>query len=1134
MSFPHLHLHTKYSILDGSIRPNKLSTKLKRMAADSDYMDKNNLSIAMTDHGNLFGAVDFYKQMKQNEIKPIIGYEAYSAYDNDRFNTDYNNENHQNYHFVLLAKNHQGYKNLIKIASKAAQEGFYYNPRIDTKLVNKYSDGLIGLSGCLGGRIATHINNDQKNKAKKWIKKWKNILGNEDFYLEIQYHGQPEDKKVTKGLIELSDETDTKLVTTQDSHFLNQGEDKYVNHMLAIKDNVDPEEDMGFVMNSDLWLKRPEDIINKFPDEFKKYAEKGIENASEIGKKCNDPKINLDTVYMPKYPILNKDNSDNSKEKIWKLIMSGIKEKYNGPDTEIMKRIKQEMEVIENKGYVDYFLIVWDFVQWCQHGVIDDPNDIRYGVGLDKNGNKITELEGGNIRPGPGRGSAAGSVVSYVLGIINKVDPLEHNLLFERFLNPERSELPDIDMDFPRQKLKDLRKYVELKYGEEYVAPLGTFGTLGSRSAIREIGRIKGKSRKKIDKLSEKIPEDPKFKFSVKEALGRGGRKVHQKELKKMYDNSREYEEWLDLAAGVEGMLRNKGVHAGGILISPKKINEYIPLWKDGTTQYDMYSAEDVGAVKFDFLGLNNIDIIEKATEKIEKFHGKELDPINIPLEDKDAYELIGEGRVRGLFQINNDGCAELAKKMKPTKFEHIAALIALYRPGPLKANYDEKFVARMHGEEEIEYPHQDIEDILSETYGLMIYQEQVMKICQRMAGYTLAEADKMRKAIGKKIESLMNKQKEKFIKGCIDNGYDKDLAKSIWDDIEGFADYGFNKSHAASYGSITAETAYMKAHYPACFAAGALTATNSQDSRSRLIREFKKSGWEIKLPDINESGAEFEVIDDNTISHGIESVKSVKDDAAKEIEQEREKNGKYKDISDFCTRVTKVDKSTIRALGKVGAFRSIGLSSSDVVNNLEEINNKAKSSDMDTGEQQALFSNNELKVSVDINKTKKATNTQKIKWQVDLLGFAEYKKLIQGNINDKINNLTEIKMEDVKKCKPGNRIVLIGFIEELWEHVDSNKDTMAFVNASDETDKKRITIFSDQYQEIKNEIDEGQFGIFACMVDEYQGENTLNLIEYNNLEDEISDSLLNKLKPDNSHWINHKNKLNEHLEEYS
>lgn len=1104
MNFPHLHLHTKFSILDGAIKPNRLADKINAMAKESNYMNEDKPQVAVTDHGNMFGAIEFYKKMKENNIKPIIGIEAYESYDDNMHKMSYKNQNeHELYHLVLLAKNNTGYKNLIKIASKSAEKGFYYNPRIDTDLIREHSEGLIILSGCLGGRIPTLILDDKIDKAKDWIRTWKDIVGNNNFFLEIQWHDQDEDKKVTENLIKLSNETDTSLVTTGDAHFIDSKQTDIMDYLIAIQKNQDLDEDDDSVIYNDLWVKKPEEIINSFPDEFQEYAKRGVRNASKIGSSCN-VEIDLETVHMPEYPILKDDKTANSsKEKIWNLLIDGLINEYgDNIPAHAMQRLHNEMAVIENKGYIDYFLVVWDFIEWCKSGTVDDRDDIRYGVGLTTDGDKIEELDGGSIRPGPGRGSAAGSFVSYLIGIINKVHPIKNDLLFERFLNPERSELPDIDIDFPKTKLKKLRKYAELKYGEDYVAPLGTFNFLGARSAIREVGRIRNESTDDIEKLSEKIPEKAKHKFSVKEAIGKEGRGPKNKKLKNLYEKNSNFREWLDISCEVEGMVRSKGVHAGGILISPKKINEYIPLWKDGTTQYDMYSAKDVGAVKFDFLGLKTLDIISKSLNKIEKFKSKSLSFEDIPSYDEDAYKLIGKGKTKGLFQINKDDCGELAKRINPNNFDELAAILALYRPGPLEAGYDDRFVERKHGREEVEYPHEDVKNILEPTYGLMIYQEQVMKICQRLAGYSLAEADKMRKAIGRKIESLMEEQKEKFIKGCLSNGYSKELASSIWSDIEGFADYAFNMAHSSSYGRIAAETAYLKAHHRECFIASALSVEEEREERAKIIREYEQeNNTKVELPDINESTVDFKPLKNGKISHGLDSVKSVKTKAAKEIQKEREENGRYEDINDFCLRVDRiVDKATIRALGEVGAFQSIDLTRSDVKNNLDEINNKVKSESIEATNQKSLFDDEQAPVTVNIEKAKEWSNEKKIKKEVERLGFAQYDKLIAGDLKNKIRSISEIEIEDVQQFSSGSKIVLVAFIEELWEHIDKNNNTMAFANIADATGTSRITIFSRKYEEIEKEIDERTFGIFLCKVDEFRGNKTLNLKKYSEL----------------------------------
>ncbi|MFW6283687.1 MAG: DNA polymerase III subunit alpha, partial [Minisyncoccales bacterium] len=748
MKFTHLHVHSHYSLLDGLPKIDELIQNVKEKDMDS---------VALTDHGVMYGAVEFFKKAKEAGIKPIIGCEVYVAYEGmeqKRPNID-----NKRYHLVLLAKNKKGYQNLVKLVSKAHLKGFYYKPRIDEELLKKHSEGLIGLTACIQGEIPQLIISNKKDQAKELIKKYKNIFKEGDFYLEIQDHPEiKEQTKVNKELKKYAEEFNLPLVATCDVHYLEKEDAEAQDILMRINTGTTANDsDRLSMKESDFSLRSPKEMKESFKD-----TPEAIKNTQKIVEKC-DFEFELGGLQLPKFEV---PKGKTAEKYLKELSYEGAKERYGEITEEIDERLTRELTLINNNGFSTYFLIVQDFINWAKNN---------------------------GIVVGPGRGSAAGSLVSYCLNITN-VDPLKYNLIFERFMNGERISPPDIDIDFTDKRRDEVIEYVADKYGEDKVAQIITFGTMAARGSIRDVGRALGYSYDYCDKIAKLIP----FGNNLKETL------EEVDEFKQIYKEEKKAKILIDYALKLEGCARHASTHACGVVISPTPLNNIIPTQNPSQnedhiiTQYEMHAVEDLGLLKMDFLGLKNLTIIEETINKIKENVGDEIKIEDIPLEDKKTFKLFQNANTTGVFQLESQGMKSYLKQLKPTKFEDIIAMVALYRPGPMELI--PKYINRKHGKEEVEYIHPDLKPILKSTYGILVYQEQVMKIAQELAGFSLGEADVLRKAIGKKIKELLMAQKEKFIKGVVNNNISKEIALQIWNWIEPFAEYSFNRSHAASY----------------------------------------------------------------------------------------------------------------------------------------------------------------------------------------------------------------------------------------------------------------------------------------------------------------------------------------------
>ena len=1026
MRFVHLHTHSHYSLLDGLAKIDDLIGHAKELGMKT---------LALTDHGNLYGAVEFYKKALKAEIKPILGVEAYIA-KGSRHEKQPLKKGEKNYfHLILLCENDFGWKNLLQLATKANLEGFYYKPRMDKELLRQHHEGLIALSACPAGEIPQLILNNNLEEAEKTVREYQDIFGKENFFLEIGYHPNiPEVAKISEGLKNLSQKTGAPLVATQDIHYLKSEDAEYQDILLAIQTgNTIENEDRLSIKIDDFSMRSQEEMI-----EFFKDFPEAIENTVKIAERCN-VNLPLYQILLPEFPL--PENKNSAVEYLKELVMGKITGRFPTADAKIMERLDYELRVIEKTGFADYFLIVQDFVNWAkERGIV----------------------------VGPGRGSAAGSLVSYVLGITD-IDPLKYDLLFERFLNPDRISMPDIDLDFTDARRDEVFAYLRQQYGEDHVAQIITFGTMAARAAIRDAGRALGQPYGLCDQLAKLIP----FNEKLEEAL----KKVP--ELNELYKNNPDAKKIIDAAKHLEGVARHASVHACGLVISKEPLTDYVPLQRAPQdpniiiTQFEMHSIEDLGLLKIDLLGLKNLTIIEETIRLIKELRDEKIEISKIPLDDKKTFKLLQEGDTTGVFQLESSGMRRNLKELEPTEFEDIIAMVSLYRPGPMELI--PSFINRKHGREKVKYLHPLLEPILKNTHGIGIYQEQMMRIARDLAGFTLAEADTLRKAIGKKIKILLDSQKERLIKGMTENGIDQKTAKEIWELFPPFARYGFNRSHAACYALIGYQTAYLKTHYPIEFMTGLLNADSGDTERiAFLIHEAQKAGIKILPPDINKSFTNFIPEDDKNIRFGLLAIKNVGANIIDAIIQERQIAGPFVDFIDFLTRVFHKDlnKKSLESLIKAGAFDSLNVDRGQLLTNIEEIlvfsqNIKKGRNGNGQNSQSSLFgADYSVPAFLKINaKNRPISDKEKLVWEKELLGL-----YISGHPLDQY--LGKINGDNVKTIKKilenkgfngnGNGSRTIGVISKIKRITTKTGQSILFVEIEDKNDSLEMVVFSD------------------------------------------------------------------------
>ncbi len=886
--FVHLHNHSDYSLLDGAQTIPTLIDTIHDLGMDS---------VAVTEHGNLFSVIPFYTRSRQNGLKPIIGCEMYVA-QGSRFDKKRTvNEGRGTNHLILLAQNFTGYRNLMKLVTHGYLEGFYYSPRVDKELLRQYSDGLICMSACLKGEVPEKLLRDDWDGAKSTALEFAEIFPDR-YYLEIQNHGIPEEAVNVERIVKLADELHLPLVATNDAHYAKRAHSDAHDIHICLGTGKDRNDPNRLKYATPEFYFKSQDEMHKL---FKAYPT-ALENTRRIADSI-DLEIPMGKTLLPKFKIPEDFPGGDPDEYLKSLCVQGVETRYDDDRPEIKERLDYELSVIKKMGFAGYFLITSDFVKYAKDH---------------------------HIPVGPGRGSAAGSIVSYALGITD-IDPLKHNLLFERFLNPDRISMPDIDIDFCIERRGDVIDYIKKLYGENSVTQIITFGTMKARAVVRDVGRVMGYSFGDVDKIAKAIPDE--LKITLDKAIKKSP------DLKKMAEGP--YKELIEYAKVLEGMNRHASTHAAGVLIAPGDLTDYIPLYKspqtdDVVSQYDMKGLEMLGLLKMDFLGLRNLTVIDNAVKLIAR-KGEKVDISSIPLDDPEVYDLFGKGLTIGVFQFESSGMREYLKKLKPTQIEDLIAMNALYRPGPMQ-NIDD-FIARKHGRKKIVYPHKNLEPILNETYGIIVYQEQVMQIANRIAGFTLAEADTLRKAMGKKIKEKMEEMMTKFINGAIEQGLTKKKAKDIATLIEKFAQYGFNKSHSTAYAYVAYQTAWLKVHYPAEFmAANMSTEMSNLDRVVILINECRKLGIRVDPPNVNVSHIDFYPVDDTTIYFGLNAIKNVGAKALGNILSERKENGPFHSIFEFCERVdlSTVNKKVLESLAKAGALDNLEGSRAQLFNAAE------------------------------------------------------------------------------------------------------------------------------------------------------------------------------------------------------
>ncbi|PJC33342.1 DNA polymerase III subunit alpha [Candidatus Roizmanbacteria bacterium CG_4_9_14_0_2_um_filter_36_12] len=1038
MSFVHLHVHTGYSLLDGMCRIDDVVEKAKQ---------NKMTAVAITDHGALYGAFKFYIQAIEAGIKPIIGVEAYKT-KKSRFDKQSGVDRDQ-YHLTVLCKNFAGYKNLIKLVTAAHLEGFYYKPRIDFEILEKYSQGLIVLSGCFNGEISTLIKEDQLKEAERVLEKYIEIF-KDDFYLEIQRHpNSPELDKVNDELIKLSRKFAVPLVATNDVHYLEE-EDAYAQEILLCiqtqRTIVEKNRPMSMINVPDYYFKSTAEMKGSFID-----LPEAIENTLKIADKCN-LEIPMGKWILPEFKTPRGESVDVY---LRELVESRKKRMATYNQEMVSKRVDYELKIIISKGYATYFLIVQDFVNWAK----------KQGIAV-----------------GPGRGSVAGSLVAYILGITD-INPIDYNLPFERFLNPERPTPPDIDIDFADTRRDEVLSYVSKKYGEDKVAQIITFGRMEARSATRDVARALGLSYSQGDRIAKMIPFGKQgFAMTIAAAL------EESTQLKFAYQTEPEIKNVLDIARCLEGLPRHASVHAAGVVISDLPMTEYVPLQRDSKegkiiTQYDMYcldlnavsNQKAVGLLKVDFLGLRNLTIIENALEYVKKITGKKIDIHQVPLDDKKAYQLMSAGNTVGIFQLESGGMKHLAKDLKPNKISDISAMVALYRPGPM--DLIPLFLEGKSNLKKVKYLHPDLKPILEETYGILVYQEQVMEIAHSLAGYKMAEADNFRMAMGKKKKDLMKKEKEKFFKGCLSKGYKKTMVESLWNFMEKFAAYGFNKPHSASYALIAYWTAYIKANYPVEFMTALLSAElegvagpQREIKMSQAIEECRRMEIEVLPSDINQSEFSF-TIEKGSIRFGLSAIKNVGGAAIDSIVEAR-KSGQFVCFKDFLNRIDlrRVNKKTVESLIKAGAFSKFGNKATllihypTVVSEVQALKAKIDKGQFDLFEDR----NSPKQIKDNFKSVPEFSEEELFSMERDVIGFligknplAKFKTIIEKKTDKKIGDIVS---SDV------NKPVIIAGIISGKRALKTRKDNheMAVIQVFDETGSIEVVVFPKIYSQLK------------------------------------------------------------------
>ena len=1083
MQFCHLHTHTEYSLLDGEASIKKLVARVKELGMDS---------CAITDHGSMYGVVDFYREAKSQGIHPVIGCEVYMA-PRSRFDKVHDIDNKTS-HLILLAENQKGYKNLIKLVSAGYIDGFYYKPRIDFEMLKEHSEGIIALSACIAGEVPKALLRGDYDEAKKIALKYAEVLGKDNYFLEIQDHGLSEQKRIIPDMLRLSEETGIGLVATNDIHYLKKEDAKYQDVLMCIQmeKKVDDPDRMKFE-TEEFYIKSPEEMASLF-----EYVPQAIENTEKIAKRCNVD-FDFGTRHLPAYAV--PDGKD-AFEYLRELCQSGLEKRYSPVSDELQKRLDYELGVIKSMGFVDYFLIVWDFIHFAKNN---------------------------GVMVGPGRGSAAGSIVAYSLGITT-VDPIKYGLIFERFLNPERVSMPDIDIDFApngRQKIID---YVVEKYGEGQVAQIITFGTMKAKLAIRDVGRALDIPYAEVDKVAKLVPFD--LKMTISKALD------ISTELHALYENDSQIKELLDTSMALEGLPRHASTHAAGVVITSEPIVNYVPLQLNSenfiTTQFTKDTVENLGLLKMDFLGLRNLTVIENAVKIIKRTRGIDLNMDEIDYDCTEVYELISSGNTDGVFQLESAGMQSFMQELKPDTLEDVIAGIALYRPGPMEQI--PRYIKSKKNPKTIKYKHPLLKNILDVTYGCMVYQEQVLEIVRTLAGYSLGKADSMRRVISKKKADQMVIERKNFIygsddgdiPGCIKNGIDEQTAISIFDEINDFANYAFNKSHAAAYAFVTYQTAYLKTFYPVEYMASLISSIDDLDKINHYIANCKEMGIDRLPPDVNKSEDTF-TVENNSIRFGLSAVKNVGRAMILNLVNERKNNGEFKTFSDFIDRMAGQDmnKRALEGLISCGAFDSMGVKRSQLLAVYEKaLDGTARAARDNVAGQMSLFDTIEEQSEMQFPNIDELDKKTMLKMEKQSTGLyfsghpmEEYtdkiKKLTKYNISDVLTSVH--KDEDGNYhaieggLKDGDMMIICAAIASRKNKTTRSNAQMAFLNVEDVYGSVECIVFPKVLNEFSPLLQEDNLVAIACRLSIREDEAPKILMQSVQLLDE---ALMAKKEP--------------------
>ena len=1048
MNFSHLHVHTEYSLLDGS-------NKIKEYVARVKELGMN--SAAITDHGVMYGVIDFYREAKKNGIKPILGCEVYVA-PNSRFDREITGGEDRYYHLVLLAENNTGYSNLMKIVSKGFVDGYYYKPRVDKSLLREYHEGIIALSACLAGEVPRYISKGLYDNAKKTALEYQEIFGKDNFFLELQDHGIPEQGIVNQRLLQMSEELGIELVATNDVHYTYAEDEKPHDILLCIQTGkkLQDENRMRYE-GGQYYVKSPEEMANLFP-----YALQALENTQKIADRC-DVEIEFGVTKLPKYDV---PDGMTSWEYLNKLCYEGLERRYEKPSEELRERLKYELDTIQHMGYVDYFLIVWDFINYAK----------RHDIAV-----------------GPGRGSAAGSIVSYCLEITN-IDPMRYQLLFERFLNPERVSMPDIDVDFCFERRPEVIDYVMRKYGKDRVVQIVTFGTLAARGVIRDVGRVMDLPYAFVDNIAKMIPQE--LNITIDKAL-----KMNS-ELRSTYESDEQVKYLIDMCKRLEGLPRHSSMHAAGVVISQKSVDEYVPLSRasDGTivTQFTMTTLEELGLLKMDFLGLRTLTVIQNAVN-LAKQKNPDFQIDKIDYNDQAVLDYIGTGKTDGIFQLESAGMKGFMKELKPHSLEDIIAGISLYRPGPM--DFIPQYIKGKNDASSITYDCPQLESILAPTYGCIVYQEQVMQIVQALAGYTLGRSDLLRRAMSKKKGDVMQKERQIFVygdeetgvPGCIKNGIDEKTANKIYDEMIDFAKYAFNKSHAAAYAVVSYQTAFLKYYYPVEYMAALMTSVIENPSKvAAYIYACRQMNIKILPPDINRGYADFSV-DEGNIRYGLAAIKSIGKPVIQTIVEERKEYGEFKNLEDFISRMSTreaLNKRAIENFIKAGAldclggtrkqFMSIYIQIVDHVNQEKKYSMTGQMSlfDLVSEEEKSDFQIQLPKVGEYAKETKLAFEKEVLGVYISGHPLEEYEEQWQKAISATTLDFQLDEESNHSKVHDGAREIIGGFITEKTMKATKTNQMMAFVTLEDLLGTVEVVVFPRDYEKNKNllEVDRKVF----------------------------------------------------------